>query len=106
MSEILATWEVEIGKMAVPGWPGQNCLWDLISMENKLGVVACTSHPSNGKKLKIGWWSKLAWDKARPCLQTIQSKKAWNCGSSGRVPVYRARNRVQTLVPPKKIFTF
>jgi hypothetical protein len=45
------------------------------------------------KRLKIGGLqSRLAWAKARPCLQNNQSKKGWRCGSSGRVSAMQARS--------------
>jgi hypothetical protein len=43
---------------------------------NKLGIVAHTHHPSDGRKWKIGEsHSRLAWVKARSYLQNNQSKK-------------------------------
>jgi hypothetical protein len=45
----------------------------------KLGMVACTCHPSYGRKLKIGGSrSRLARAKVRPPSQNKQNKKGWS----------------------------
>jgi hypothetical protein len=43
---ILATLEVEIRRMAVPGQPGHKSSQDPISTNKKLGMVVCTCYPS------------------------------------------------------------
>jgi hypothetical protein len=47
------TQETKIGRIAVLGQTGQKSLWDPISMGEELGLVACTCHPSYGRKSKI-----------------------------------------------------
>jgi hypothetical protein len=37
----------------------------LISTEKNLGVLACSYHPRDGRKFKIGSWSTLAWAKCK-----------------------------------------
>jgi hypothetical protein len=83
MHIILATWEAEIGRIVVQGQPRQKCFPDPISMEDKLGMVACTCHPRDSGKLKnrsiivhVGLNKK----------QNNPSKKDWSSGSSSRTP--------------------
>jgi hypothetical protein len=54
MPIILATWEAEIGKIAVLGQPGKKMFVRFQLNEKKLGVVACTCHPTYSRKRKIG----------------------------------------------------
>jgi hypothetical protein len=62
---ILAIWEAEIGRTAIPGQLKQKFSQDLILMERKVGMGAHAFPSSNGRKCKIGGlWSRLAWAKS------------------------------------------
>jgi hypothetical protein len=55
MPEILPTWKVEIRRIMVSGQLDQKKkkkMWDFILTEKKLGVVACTCHPSYVRNIK------------------------------------------------------
>jgi hypothetical protein len=65
----------------VCGQPGQK--FRRPHLNQQLGVVVCTCHPSYYRKPKIrGLWSRSAWAKARPYLQDNKSKLGWRPGSS------------------------
>jgi hypothetical protein len=62
---MLATWEADIKKIAVPGQPHKKFAKCHLNGKN-VGQVACTYHPSYGEKLKIGGlWSMSDWAKSK-----------------------------------------
>jgi hypothetical protein len=57
---VLATWEMEIGKIVVQDQPGQK-VHKIPSQQKKQGVVVCSCHPQILRKAQIGGlWSMLA----------------------------------------------
>jgi hypothetical protein len=58
MPVILAAWKAEIGKITAPGQPRHQHSQDKKVSETHLnqqvGTMAHTCHPSNARKLKIG----------------------------------------------------
>jgi hypothetical protein len=74
-----ATQEAEIGKIMIPGQPGQK-VHETLFQQKKLGVVVCAFHLSYRGKHKIGGLCPgPPGQKARPYLQNSQSKKGWRC---------------------------
>jgi hypothetical protein len=70
----LGSWQPEDCGWRRPVWA--KISWTPISIEKKLGVVVCASHPSHGRKHKIGGsWSRQAWVKHETLSQNNQSKK-------------------------------
>jgi hypothetical protein len=73
MPIILVSWEVEIGRIAVPGLPGKK-VCETPSQQKKLGMVAC----SDGGRLKQEGMVQADVGKnkrAKPHLQNNQTKK-------------------------------
>jgi hypothetical protein len=53
MPSMLTTWEAEIRRIVVPGQSGQKKVCKAPSQWKTLGVMACTCHPSDGRKRRI-----------------------------------------------------
>jgi hypothetical protein len=51
-SVILTTWETEIGRISVGGYPWQK-VWETLSQQKKLGVMVHACHPSYCRKCKF-----------------------------------------------------
>jgi hypothetical protein len=67
--------------------PGKKKFKRPTSTGKKLGVLACSYHPSKGRKHKIGGLqSKPAGTKRRPHLKHNQSKEGWKHGLNYRAP--------------------
>jgi hypothetical protein len=65
MPVILATWEAEIRRITFAGQPIKK-VCKTPSQCKKLGVVTCTCHSSNCRKLKIGRSQfKLVWEESK-----------------------------------------
>jgi hypothetical protein len=63
-------WEAYIGKITVPGQPGKKLGDPHLKKKKKLNVLACTCHPHNGGKLKVGGsQSRLVWAKSKSLSQ-------------------------------------
>jgi hypothetical protein len=76
----LATWEAEIGNLAVQGQPKQK-VSKTSSQQKKLGVVVYSCHPSYHQKFKTGGLSpRPAWTKSEMLSSKLPEQKgleAW-----------------------------
>jgi hypothetical protein len=99
----LTMWEVEIGRIAVPGLEEKN-LWGPISRKRKMGMVACMHYPSCGGRSKTEEsQSRLTWVKGETLLQNNQSKRAWGMAQAVEPLPCKHKTRSSNFSTVKKI---
>jgi hypothetical protein len=67
--------EAEIRRITVPVWAKKFA--KTLSTEKRPSMMVCACHSSDGRKLKIGSWSRLAWAKCKTLSPISPEQKGW-----------------------------